>query len=306
MLDELISQSKSNILLYGLTPPKITHTKDEIKQIANRQLMRLKNAPIDGIVMYDLQDETKRTAQKRPFPFLETIDPELYVKEYLSQYANRAIIYRAVGKYDENETKKWLESRNSPKIMRVFVGAASKEQPVKLHLKDAYSLKSLYAPKMQLGGIAIAERHAKKGDEDRRVAQKISQGCSFFITQAVYDYEAAAKFLKDYATYSKKSSLPLVPIIFTLTPCGSQKTLEFMKWLGIKIPQKCEKELFEAPSMLDASMLHIENVFKKLYLLAKELKVPVGCNVESVAIKKLEIEASIDLIYIVRAIMGDS
>jgi len=303
MLNELLKNAKSNILLYGLTPPKISHTQDEIKQIASRQMERLRYAPIDGIVMYDLQDETHRTQEERPFPFLETIDPEEYVENFLNEFKDRAIIYRAVGKYSKEETKTWLELRNRQDSMRVFVGAASRAQEVKLRLSEAYELKQAYAPNLQLGGIAIAERHMQKGNEDKRAIDKISQGCSFFITQAVYDYEAAAKFLKDYAATCKASSICPAPIIFTLTPCGSQKTLQFMKWLGIDIPKPVEDELLKSASMLDASVLHITQVFKKLYILGQNLGVSIGCNVESVAIRKSEIEASIDLTHIVRTVM---
>lgn len=304
MLYKLLDQSKPNILLYGLTPPKITHTKEEIKEIASRQLERLKSAPIDGIVMYDLQDEAQRTAQERPFPFLETLDPEEYVKTYMSEYAQNCIIYRAVGKHEKDQMQTWLEERNSNQIMRVFVGAASQNQSVKLRLQDAYLLKKNHAPNMQLGGIAIAERHMKKGNEDQRMVEKISQGCSFFITQAVYDYDAAAKFLNDYAAKCKENSITPVSIIFTLTPCGSAKTLEFMKWLGIHIPENIQDELLSAHNMLDASILHIVEAFKKLFVLGGELGVPIGCNVESVAIRKSEIEASIDLTHIIRRIMS--
>ena len=306
MLYELLAKSQSNILLYGLTPPKITHSEDEIIQIAARQLERLKSLPIDGIVMYDLQDETQRTQDERPFPFLETVNPELYVSNYLEELSRNAIIYRAVGKYSTEDTKLWLQERNSTEVMRVFVGAASKNQPVHLRLDEAYALRKIYAPKMQLGGIAIPERHAQKGNEDKRAADKIIQGCTFFITQAVYDYGGAAKFLEDYASSCKALLMKPVPIIFTLTPCGSVKTLEFMKWLGIHIPRLVEDELLSAQNMLDVSILHITQVFKQLYGLGKSFGIPIGCNIESVAIRKSEIEASIDLIHIVRALMDES
>ena len=34
--------------------------------------------------------------------------------------------------------------------------------------------------------------------------------------------------------------MPL-PVILTFSPCGSQKTLAFMKWLGIAFPRWLEK-----------------------------------------------------------------
>ena len=36
--------------------------------------------------------------------------------------------------------------------------------------------------------------------------------------------------------------MPL-PVILTFTPCGSVKTLSFMKWLGVAFPRWLENEL---------------------------------------------------------------
>ncbi|NLC28752.1 MAG: 5,10-methylenetetrahydrofolate reductase [Campylobacteraceae bacterium] len=306
MLYKLLDNNEFNILLYGLTPPKVTHTKEDILAISQRQIDRLKGAPIDGIVMYDLQDEAERTALKRPFPFLETIDPTEYVDRYLKSLQKPAIIYRAIGKYSHEETELWLINRNSTDSISVFVGAASKNQKVQMSIKDAYVLCKKVAPNMKLGGIAIAERHSQKNDEDFRVIDKMKQGCSFFITQAVYDFNSAKKFLKDYAKRVEETKANAAPIIFTLTPCGSEKTLDFMKWLGIEIPSDIEIALKEAPCMLQASVGHILEVYYRLYALGKELNIPIGCNVESVAIRKAEIEASIEMIYALRGFMTNS
>lgn len=303
MLYKSLENNQSNILLYGLTPPKITHTQEEIQAISQRQVERLKGAPIDGIVMYDLQDEAERTSLKRPFPFLETIDPARYVNKYLKSLKKPAIVYRTIGKYSKKDTELWLKDRNSPKVISVFVGAASKKQKVQMQMRDAYSLCKKVAPKMKLGGIAIAERHSKKNDEDLRLIQKSEEGCCFFITQAVYDFGAAEKFLKDYAKRVKEEKVIAKPIIFTLTPCGSQKTLDFMEWLGIHIPQDTKILLKKSSNMLQTSIDHILNVYSKLYKLGKDLHVPIGCNIESVAIRKAEIEASIELIYLAKDIM---
>ncbi|HMA63794.1 MAG TPA: hypothetical protein VKO63_01305, partial [Chitinispirillaceae bacterium] len=84
MLQEKINQSQSGILLYGITPPKLDTPDDKIAEIAAKQLDRLRNLPIDALVLYDIQDEAGRTNVVRPFPFIATIDPLLYREKYLS------------------------------------------------------------------------------------------------------------------------------------------------------------------------------------------------------------------------------
>ncbi len=302
MLADAIREKKSGILLYGLTPPKASHTHAEIEEIAQRQMARLENVSLDGLVLYDLQDEAQRTKETRPFPFLETIAPQAYATEYLHPLGLPFVVYRAIGKYPKEETATWLQAHNDPRALSVFVGAAAKDQPMSMSMQEAYGLRREVAPWLLLGGIAIPERHMKKHDEHERVVQKVEEGCSFFVTQAVYDLEASKRFLDDYVALSKKKNIPLVPIIFTLTPCGSEKTLMFMKWLGIHVSPMLEEMLLVSDDMLGGSLAHVRYVAKMLYMYGTSKGVPVGFNIESVAIRKAEIEASVALVEQVREI----
>ena len=150
-----------------------------------------------------------------------------------------------------------------------------------------------------MGGICIPERHAKKGDEDLRVAQKTALGCGFFITQAVYNLENAKRFLDDYANLGIKK----VPIIFTFTPCGSEKTLEFMRWLGIAVPQYFQERLFSAPNPLGESVRLGREMFEFLYKYGHAKGISVGANIESISTRKVEIAASIELLKDIKNII---
>jgi len=163
-------------------------------------------------------------------------------------------------------------------------------------ISDAYKLKSQVSKELLIGGVTIPERHLSKGDEHLRVFNKIALGCSFFISQGVYDVNAAKNFLSDYYYYGKENNIPLAPIIFTLTPCGSVKTLQFMKWLGISIPRWLENELIHSEDILKKSIDFSEQSFRELQAFAAEKNIPIGCNIESVAVRKVEVEASIELL----------
>lgn len=303
MLTEKIRNKESGILLYGITPPKISHNDDEIKEIAKRHIDRISKLDVDGLVLYDIQDESDRTDEKRPFPFIKTLDPCRYSHDYLQDLNTPRIVYRAVGNYTNETFSKWLEFTKSNQVHSVFVGAASHEQKNPLTLKDAYKLKKEINKDLCLGGIAIPERHTKKHDEHLRVVSKQNSGCEYFITQCVYDVHAAKTFLTDYIKYAKENSLDLVPIIFTLTPCGSSKTLDFMKWLGINIPNYLEEDLKESGDILHDSVKLSRDIFEDLYKFGVKKGIPVGCNIESVAIRKAEIEASIELLDEVKNII---
>ena len=296
MLVEKIKNRESGIVLYGITPPKKGTEPEKIQEIATRQIERLRSLNIDGLILYDIQDEQSRTAEERPFPFMATLDSFAYSEEYLKPLPVPKIIYRSVGKYSKPELSRFLADASPENYLTVFVGAPSKTQAVTMSMNDAYKLKAETNSDLLLGGVTIPERHQAKGDEHIRVFNKIAQGCSFFVSQGVYDVNAAKNFLSDYYYYGQAHDIPLVPILLTLTPCGSVKTLQFMKWLGISIPRWLENELTRSEDILHKSVDFSEQNWLELKSFADEKGIPIGCNIESVAIRKVEVEASIELL----------
>lgn len=295
LMDKIINQ-QSGITLYGITPPKLSSSHEKLIEISEAQIQRINSLPIDGLIVYDLQDELARTKENRPFPFMETLDPLSYSERYLKSINVPKVIYRAVGKYSSADLTEFLETSPSDKYLTVFVGAASKTQSVHLTMKEAYDLKSKVNQKLLLGGVTIPERHLKNSAEHLKVFDKISYGCKFFISQGVYNLEASKNFLSDYYYYGIENNIPLVPIIFTLTPCGSLKTLQFMKWLGISIPKWLENDLLHSKDILSKSIELSKNIWFDLKNFAAEKNIPIGRNIESVSIRKEEIDASIELL----------
>jgi len=306
MLKDKILNKRPGIITYGLTPPKAGNPPEKIKEIAEKQIERIKNLEIDGLVIYDIQDEKDRTDAERPFPFIETIDPLTYSNEYLMDLHIPKIIYRCVGKYTHNQFCDLLKGYKGQNTFSVFVGAASRKQKVSLHLSEAYEICSAVNPDIILGGVAIPERHMKNWEEHIRIINKFQSGCKYFISQAVYNVEAAKDFLSDYYYYCKNNNMEMVPIIFTLTPCGSIKTLEFMKWLGISIPRWLENDLLNSEDILNKSVSLSKEIFTELLEFSLEKGIPIGCNIESVSIRKVEIEASISLAKDIKSIISSS
>lgn len=296
MLIEKIKNKQSNIIVYGITPPKDSTDPERVAEIAAKQVARLQGLDLDGLVLYDIQDEASRTSVERPFPFMATLDAYDYAEQYLTDLPIAKIIYRAAGKYSEQELTQFLDATELDRHATVFVGAASKGQDVTLSMQQAYALKNKVNPDLLIGGVTIPERHQSKGDEHIRVFDKIEQGCDFFVSQGVYDVDASKNFLSDYYYYGKEHNIPLAPILFTLTPCGSPKTLEFMKWLGISIPKWLENELINSKDILQQSVDYSEKAYLELKAFADEKNIPIGCNIESVATRKVEIDASIELV----------
>ena len=299
LAEKLVSRS-AGICLYGFAPPKQATPSERLEAIVAQQLVRLGSLPVDGLIVYDIQDEAERVSVPRPFPFLPTLPPEVYAHDHLGSLAVPKIVYRCVNRDTRDGFVRWLESENAGPRISVLVGAPSRHSQVGLRLTDAYALARQYSSNLLLGGIAIAERHARTLDEHERILAKTAKGCRFFVTQAVYDVTSTKSLLSDYAlAVDKTGGMPL-PIILTFSPCGSEKTLSFMKWLGIAFPRWLENDLQSARDPLTKSLELCDRIFAEVLDYAEDKGIPLGVNVESVSIRKEEIEASVELLQLLR------
>ena len=273
----------------------MTTSSQEAAEIGRVTLERLRPLAIDGLVLYDIDDESDRNPNERPFPFLPTMDAADFLVGDLDGLEVPAIVYRAVGKYQEDQLGSWLEQQDPARVLTVFVGSSSRHKPVATSLARAYELRTQMRPDLPVGGVAIAERHARQGDEHLRLIAKQEAGCSFFITQIVYDVNAAKDLVSDYHYECAARGVEPAPIILSFSVCGSLKTLEFLQWLGVTVPRWIENDLRHADDTLDASYAQAVTTALDLIAFCRRLGVPFGLNVESVSIRKVEIEASVRL-----------
>jgi hypothetical protein len=306
-LHEKIRRRSAGVCLYGLAPPKLATEPGRLAEIVAQQRARLTSLAPDGVIVYDIQDESARTAEARPFPFLPTIDPDVYARSHLAGVDAPKIVYRCVRNDSAASFAAWLDAvalGPSPRFSVLVGGASAQDGAAGLELSEAYRIARQRCPSLIVGGIAIAERHARRGDEHARLLNKIEQGCQFFVTQAVYDASATKSMLSDYALGLEAGRQPPASVVMTFSPCGSTRTLELMKWLGISFPRWLENELRHgADNILERSLRLCEQLFAEVWDYAREKKLPIGINVESVSIRKDEVEASVELFRLLRSRM---
>ena len=294
-LRQRISERGSEFLLFAVTPPRAAASPPRAQEVADITLERLRALDLDGLVLYDIDDESDRNPEERPFPFLPTMDPAVFLENNLDALDIPAVVYRAVGKYAEPELRSWLDAQDSDRVLTVFVGASSQGKHVTTPLAQALELRAVTRPDLLLGGVAIPERHTRRGQEHQRLIAKQSAGCSFFVTQVVYDVNAAKNLVSDYRYECEASGVVPMPIVFTFSVCGSTKTLEFLQWLGVDVPRWIQNDLRHAEDTLDASYRQAVAAARELIEFCRRLDVPFGINVESVSNRRTEIEASVRL-----------
>jgi hypothetical protein len=303
MFVDKVKAGQSGILIYGITPPKSETSPERVAEIAGKTIARLKQLNIDALIVYDVQDESARTSEERPFPFLNALDPFEFASSYLQEFEVDKIIYRPAGKFSNEELADWLNSLQQQGFYPVFVGIPAPDYPVKSTLQEAYHIWSRHKDTSVIGAVTIPERHALLKDEDRRILDKMSYGVSYFISQCIFNVAYAKQVIEDLVHTCKKEQLPLPTIIFTLSACGSLKTLKFMEWLGIHIPDDLKEDLKHSDDMLERSVNVCLGIASELTAFCEQRSIPFGFNIESVAIRKQEIEASIYMVNTIGAML---
>ena len=297
---------RAGLYLYGTTPPRQDSSPEKIWAIAEKLTTRLSKLALDGINVYEIQDEEGRTQTSRPFPFLPTIDSREYAKILKNLTGTEIINYKCVVHHPKEDFPAWLDRTWEQFKLRYLALVGGSTSTI------AYPGPSLFQASQAIaahkydfifGGVTIAERHSSKGNEHLKLIEKSQWGMKFFTSQVVYQPEATIQLLQDYSRQCQQENISPVRIFLTFAPCGHQKTLQFLRWLGVNVPLEVEGKIFSAQSPLNKSLELCCSTLRTILDSMETANIPLGINIESVSIKKDEIEASIDLFYSLKEIL---
>lgn len=295
------------VLLYGTTPPRIGSSEEVVQAAAEKLVARLQPLPLDGVVVYDIQDESGRTSIARPFPFTGTIDPRMYSRELSRRLGVPAINYKCIGTMDDAAWNAWLDETSRDYGIRFLsiVGRPTSGVRYPLSLTEAVRRAASHPAGFALGGVVIAERHSAERSESARMLAKGLQGCGYFVSQTVYHADATRALLRDYLRDCHGAGIEPRRIVLTFSPVGREKTIAFLKWLGVRMPPDIERAIADSANPLRTSINICRDNLRRILDHPLTHRIPLGVNVESVSINKDEIDASIDLFHALAEVMHE-
>lgn len=290
------------VLLYGTTPPRAATPPDEVEQAAARLAARLAPLALDGVVVYDIQDETGRTGQPRPFAFTGTVDPRHYARLLAARTGRTPITYKCIGHLDEAGWRAWLDAsaRDFGAGFLSVVGRPTSGVRHALALARAIRLAAAHPAGFTVGAVAIAERHTPERSESARMLAKGIEGAAYFISQTVYSAEGTVRLLADYARDCRGAGVAPRRVVLSFAPLGREKTLAFLRWLGVNVPEASARAILGAPSPLARSIAVCRENLERILAGDYAREIPLGVSVESVSIYREEIDASVDLFHALR------
>ena len=300
-----LADPRAPVFLYGTTPPRAGAEREKVDEAAAKLAARLRGLDLHGIVVYDIQDESGRTSKARPFPFTGTVDPREYSALLRERTGLMPITYKALGALDEVAWQGWLaESARADLNLVSVVGRPTSGVKYSLALSRAVRLAAEHPARFTVGGVVIAERHNEERSEAARLLAKAVQGCSYFISQTVYQAPPTQRLLRDYLRDCRGAGVPPQRIVLTFAPCGRPKTLAFLRWLGVNIAPDTERAILDASNPSAKSIEICQDNLRRILDQPYSADIPLGINVESVSINREEIDASVELVQALRQVLS--
>lgn len=279
---------------------------EKAQEIAEKFVARGRALATDGYIVYDIQEEKGRVPEPRPFPFRKMADPVSYAGLIKKASGKDSVVYKCVVEADAASFEEYVRQAKDTHGVDTFNlvgGATSTATYAGPSIDEAAKL--LNKLDCSFGGVTIAERHTKKGNEHETLMKKTEMGAQWFISQAIYEATAMIQTINAYGTLCKTKNIKPKRILLTFAPCGRAKTMKFIHWLGVNVPEETEKSILESASPVQTSVEILIGIFQDILKGTLSSGVPLGVSVESVSIFKEEIDATHELFRRTQAIMLD-
>jgi hypothetical protein len=296
------------VSLYGTTPPRTGTSDEAVQGVAEKLAARIRDVAVDGVVVYDIQDESGRTKAARPFAFSGTVDPRGYSRLITARSGHPTITYKSLGDLDETRWLAWLGETADEYGAGCLsiVGRPTSGVRYPLALSTAIRMAAGHPAGFTVGGVVIAERHTDQRSESARLLAKGIEGCSYFISQTVYHADATERLLTDYVRDCRGAGVLPRRVVLTFAPAGRAKTITFLRWLGVHIPLETETAILTAADPIARSIEICSDNLRRILDHEYAREVPLGINVESVSINRDEIDASVDLLRALAGVVRES
>jgi len=279
-----VRKPKRPVVVYEILPPR---EKDgTLNSYSERISSLLSQTHIDAINIPEVHDENARG--ERPVKNLERAEAREFGRLLQDNVGIETIVNRVTVHEDIEKQKDWIKETfydfDIENLILVGGESGAIDYPgPSVNATSEYITRDLNTGRFDFfcGGIAIPSRKT----ESKRLLRKGSNGIEFFTTQVLYDSSKIKKMLKYYDEVCKENNVLPRRILLSFAPVSSDKNIEFLKWLGVEIPNSTEKRLVNEKSNMTQESLEISTEILKDILKNNEelgIKVPIGLNVEHI------------------------
>ena len=279
-----VRKAKRPVVVYEILPPR---EKDgTLNSYAEKISSLLSQTHIDAINIPEVHDENGRG--ERPVINLERAEAREFGRLLQDNVGIEAIVNRVTVHNEMEKQKKWIKQTFYDYDIEnlILVGGESSRIDYpgpSVNTTSEFINRDLNTGRFDFfcGGIAIPSRMK----ESEKLLKKGSNGIEFFTTQVLYDSKKIKKMLQYYDMICKENKVLPRRILLSFAPVSSDKNIDFLKWLGVEIPNLTEKRLLEKNNAMTEESLKIATDILKDILNSNEelgITVPIGLNVEHI------------------------
>ena len=277
-LKDKIPDPSVPVTLFEMVPPAAEKPGSMESALAEARKIR---HLVDAINLPEIHDETRGTP--RAVKFVPRVEPRVLGERLRRELdveivLNRAVVYEAdpIGWFHESHAQFGVDHV-------ILVGGESSQvkYPGPNVLEAAEQVRAAELP-ISLGGISIPSRLR----EAERVRRKYAAGLGFFTTQVLFDSNDIVWLIQRLNGLEAR-------IFLSFAPVSHARDLEFLRWLGVDIPDDLDKFLLRGHATADASPAAHQSYLERSLNLAQRILMdvfdnlppdppPLGLNIEHI------------------------
>ena len=280
-IKDKIKRPRRPVVVYEILPPR---QKDgTLNSYAENISSLLSQTHIDAINIPEVRDEVARG--ERPVKNQIRAEPREFGKLLQDIVGIEAIVNRVVVHQELEKEMEWFEETYTNFEIENLITVGGESRKIKYPgpsvnralkaIKDNSKLNIL------CGGISIPSREK----ESLNLIEKSTNGSEFFTTQVLYDSSKIIKMISHYQKRCDEQNTFPRRLLLSFAPVSSKKNIDFLKWLGVEIPNETESFLNEnEKNMVERSMEISVGVLEETlsFLNENKIVVPIGLNVEHI------------------------
>lgn len=232
-LKKILLDPAQPMVFYELMPPRVAVPKELDSHLA---LIREIAGSVHAINIPEIQTESRPGDQRKRPP--ERIEPRAFAQRIHAAASIATVVNHITVRESRTAQRRWLRETYEQYGIRHLIlvgGESEKIQYPGPSVSEMASMVSQEGLEFLLGGITIPSRSR----ETRRIRQKYKQGLRFFTSQVLLDSNDIVDLIQGLNGLD-------VRIFLSFAPICSLRDLEFLKWLGVDIPQNVSWTLSQA------------------------------------------------------------
>lgn len=286
-------------LLFELIPPEVDAPEETVQNRHKKMEELFSRVGVSGINIPEIREESAKDEDgKRRSDFKPRVSPRDYVRELRGKFDTNYVICRVIVHQPSAQQEKWLlETGTDYDIQNIVLVGGEKEADaydglsvpegsriIKEKLNQGtthYNEDNVSSTNYLIGNISIATRRLDTLDEPDRITYKIKHGADFFYTQIIAEPDSPGELMKDLAPKLKEENLDPPVFFWSFAPIASQKDVDFMRWLGVKIPETVEERILGSSDPVEESRHWNLEIWEELKQINRQLPVtyPLAVNI---------------------------